>query len=78
MILFLSSILSSILSFVEAKRAEQEGQRLAQQILSQEQIEFKKQEENNKKRKILEENDQNDAERIQMEEIEKFREQEKR
>ena len=67
-----------LISFIEAKRAEVDGQRLAEKLLDEEQMEFRKQEEKARQRRAIEEKDKDNAERIQLEEIERFKAEERR
>lgn len=64
--------------FVEVQRAEVEGEHLAAEILSEEQREFQRQEVRARRVEELRKKDEEDAQRIQQYEIEKFKEAERR
>ena len=63
---------------MEVQRAEAEGEHLAAEILSEEQREFQRQEVRARRVEELRKKDEEDAQRIQQYEIEKFKEAERR
>ena len=63
---------------MQVQRAEVEGEQLAAEILSEEQREFQRQEVRARRVEELRKKDEEDAQRIQQYEIEKFKEAERR